>query len=117
MSRNVGYPRSGIGNVGEYQVSGHTLVVTGSAKRIYLTHVASSITLASTSGSGDLSATFYDGGHEATAFTLPGGTTARFKGKFLTFDVPVGMGALVEVTNIPSASYNVPTRGQLFSNR
>jgi len=110
------WPKPGINHAGEYQVSGHTLVITGSSKRIYLSHVASSITLSTVSGS-DLNATFYDANHEGLGFTVPSGTTARYKGKFLTFDIPVGMDALVEVTNIPSGSYPVPSRAQLFDNR
>jgi hypothetical protein len=101
------WPKAGINHVPEFQVSGHTLVITGSSETIYLTHVASSITLSADGA--DKEVTFYDGGHTGIAFTVPQDTTARFKGKFLTFSVPAGADALVEITNIPSSSYSVPT--------
>ena len=99
--------KAGINSVPEYQASGHTLVISGSGNRIFLTHVASSITVAAIDGDRDI--TFYDGDHNGVAFTVPQDSTARFKGKFLTFDVPANASALVEVTNIPSASYVVPS--------
>ena len=99
--------KAGINSVPEYQASGHTLVISGSGNKIFLTHVASSITVAAVDG--DKAITFYDGNHNGVAFTVPQDTTARFKGKFLTFEVPADASALVEVTNIPSASYIVPS--------
>ena len=103
--------KPGINHVGEFQVAGHTLAITGSAETIYLTHVASSITLSADGA--DKEVTFFDGGHTGIAFTVPQDTTTRFKGKFLTFKVPAGADALVEITNIPSSSYNPPTFAQL----
>jgi len=108
------WPKPGINHVGEFQVSGHTLVITGSAQTIYLKHVASSITVSATN---DAELTFFDGRHEGMNYTVPADTTTSFKGKFLTFKVPANMDALVEVTNIPSSSYNVPNRLQLFETR
>ena len=105
------WPRPGINHVGEYQASGHSLVITGSAKTIYLKHVASSITVSATSAA-DL--TIFDGLHEGFGFTVPENATATFKGKFLTFKVPANMDALVEITNIPSGSYRVPSRAEIF---
>ena len=104
------WPKPGVNHAGEYQVSGHTLVVTGSSDRVYLNFVASSITLSNAHASSNLDFTFYDGNHEGQAFTIPNDETVRFKGKFLTFNVPVGMDALVELTNIPSGAYDVPGR-------
>jgi len=108
----LNWPKSGVNSVAEFQTSGHTFVVTGSAKTIKLKYVASSITMSVVSGS-DLDATFYDSNHTAMPFTVPSGTTARFKGKFLTFNVPAGMDALVEVTNVPSGSYLPPSGSQM----
>lgn len=108
------WPQPGVNHVGEFQASGHTFVVTGSSNIIKLKYVASSITLSVVSGS-DLDATFYDSSHVGMPFTVPSGTTARFKGKFLTFNIPVGMDALVEVTNIPSGSYLVPSGSQMHT--
>ena len=109
------WPKPGINHVGEYQASGHTLVITGSSKIIYLSHVASSITLANTHASNNLNFTVYDSSHEAMGFTVPNDTTVRFTGKFLTFNCPADMDALVEVTNIPSASYLIPSASQMHS--
>jgi|TARA_B100000035_G_scaffold60271_1_gene48517 hypothetical protein len=106
------WPNSGISNVGEFQVSGHTLPITGSSAIIKLNYVASSITVAAIDG--DRAVTFYDGSHNAVNFTVPVDTTAKFKGKFLTFKVPANASALVELTNIPSGSYSVPTFTDLF---
>lgn len=107
------WPKPGINHVGEFQVAGHTLVITGSAKTIYLSHVASSITLANTHTSNNLDFTVYDSSHAAMAFTVPNDTVVRYTGKFLTFHVSASMSALVEVTNIPSASYLIPSASQL----
>ena len=110
------WPKPGINHVGEYQVSGHTFVATGSNKIIYLNYVASSITMAAIDA--DRAITFYDPGGAANNFTVPQDTTARFTGKFLTFKVPANASALVEVTNIPSASYisgsGAPLQTSLF---
>jgi len=107
------WPKPGINHVGEYQVSGHTLVITGSSKTIYLSHVASSITLSNAHASNNLNFTVYDSSHVAMPFTVPNDATARFTGKFLTFNCPLGMSALVEVTNISSASYLIPSASQM----
>ena len=115
---SLNWQKPGINHVGEFQASGHTLVVTGSASVIKLRYVGSSITFTNTkdyiAGAGNnLDLTIYDGQHVGTAFTLRPGATARYKGKFLTFNVQVGMDAIVEVTNIPSASYHPPSKPQL----
>ena len=102
--------RPGINHVGEFQVSGHTFVVTGSSNIIRLKYVASEITLSATA---DASFTVYDGDHTAFAFPMKAATTARFKGKFLTFKVPADMSALVALTNIPSGSYLPPSGSQV----
>lgn len=104
------WPKPGANHVGEYQASGHTFVVTGSANIIKLKYVASSITLAATA---DATASFYDSSHVQMQIPMKGSTTATFKGKFLTFNIPANMNALVSVTNIPSASYHPPSGSQL----
>ena len=108
------WPQPGVNHVGEFQSSGHTFVVTGSSNIIKLKYVASSITL-SVAGASALDATFYDSSHVAMGFTVPAASTARFKGKFLTFNIPSGMDALVEITNIPSGSYLVPSGSQIHT--
>ena len=105
------WPKPGINLVGEYQASGHVFVVTGSANTIFLKYVASSVTVAA-SDSGNF--TVYDSSHTGTPFLMPSGSVATFKGKFLTFDVPAELSAMVEVTNIPSASYNPPSGSQII---
>ena len=109
------WPKPGINHVGEFQSSGHTFVVTGSSNIIKLKYVASSITLSNCHASDNLDFTVYDSSHQAMAFTVPNDATARFKGKFLTFNVPAGMDALVEITNIPSGSYLPPSGSQLHT--
>lgn len=105
MSSNWHTP--GINHVGEFQVSGHTLVITGSAAIIDLNFVASSITVAAIDA--DKAITFYDPHGETAAFTVPVDTTCTFKGKFLRFNIPANASAIVEITNIPSGSYHAPT--------
>jgi hypothetical protein len=105
MSSN--WHKPGINHVGEFQVSGHTFVVTGSGNVIDLNYVASSITVSADGA--DKEITFYDTSGGSAAFTVPTNTTCTFKGKFLRFAVPAGADALVEVTNIPSSSYRAPT--------
>lgn len=102
----------GINHVGEFQASGHTFVVTGSSNVIRLKYVASEITLSATS---DASFTVYDSSHNGFAFPLKGSTTAHFKGKFITFNVPTNMSALVSLTNIPSGSYIPPSGSQVHA--
>ena len=106
------WPKPGINHVGEYQSAGHTLVITGSANTIYLTHVASSITVANHAG-GSKHLTVMDSSHRHMQFTVPDAEVVRFTGKFLTFHISGSMSALVEVTNIPSASYLIPSASQL----
>jgi hypothetical protein len=103
--------KMGVNYVPEYQASGHTLVVTGSSNKIFLTHVASSITVSAIDA--DKAITFYDGNHSGHDFTVPVDTTARFKGKFLTLKIPSDASALIEITNIPSSSYAVPAWHEL----
>jgi hypothetical protein len=114
----LNWQKPGIGHVGEFQAAGHTLVITGSASVIKLRYVGSSITVSNKSNPADDDAnnkalTIYDGQHIGTAFTLRPGATARYKGKFLTFNVPAGMDGIVEMTNIPSSSYDPPSKPQL----
>ena len=112
------WPKPGINHIGEFQASGHTLVVTGSSNRISLKYVASGITFTNTKNyvtndANNLSLSIYDCNHQQTTFTLRPGSTANYKGKFLTFQVPTNMDALVSITNIPSASY-VPPSGSML---
>lgn len=94
------WPRPGVNHVGEYQASGHLLPIDGSADIIRLKFVASSITFTESGGT----FTVYDSGHNAKAVTVS--TPCRLKGKFLTFSTTKD--AVVEITNIPSGSYNAP---------
>jgi hypothetical protein len=94
------WPKPGLNSVSEYQASGYALPLTGSANIRYLKYVASSITFTEAG-----SFAVYDSGHNkseiATIDVNGAGTT--FKGKFLTF---ISEGdCIVELTNIPSASY------------
>ena len=104
------WQKPGVNHVGEYQASGHTLPITGSANKIYLKYVASSITLSATA---DATASFYFG-TETMNFPLKASTTATYSGKFLTFKVPANVNALVSITNIPSASYDPPSGSMLY---
>lgn len=113
MSQN--WPKPGITHVGEFQASGHTLVLTGSSTVVQLKYVASEAVFSNTSG-GNANVTIYDSAHFGTPFTLANGATAHFKGKFLTLNVPSGVDALVSITNIPSASYLPPSGSQLKHN-
>ena len=108
------WQKPGINHVGEYQASGHTLVITGSSEdnTIYLKYVASGITVSAINA--DVDVTFYDSDHIARAFTVPIDSTASYKGKFLTFKVGNGADAVVSVTNIPSASYVPPSGSMLY---
>lgn len=108
---SIQWQKPGVNHVGEYQASGHTLVVTGSSNKIYLKYVASGMTVSAIDA--DVDITFYDSDHVAHAFTVPIDTTASYKGKFLTFNVASGADALVSVTNIPSASYAPPSGSML----
>ena len=107
---SLNWQKPGINHVGEFQASGHTLVVTGSSNKTHLKYVASSITLSATA---DATAIFYNGSHEAMDFDMKASTTATYKGKLLTFKIPTNMSALVSITNIPSASYDPPNSRQL----
>tara|TARA_Y100001937_G_C7000990_1_gene276445 strand:- start:220 stop:567 length:348 start_codon:yes stop_codon:yes gene_type:complete len=111
------WPKPGINHVGEFQVSGHTLVLTGSASEpiIRLKYVASEAVF-SNADSGDSNVTIYDSAHYGEAFTLKSGATAHFKGKFLTLKLDQNVDALVSITNIPSASYIIPSGSQLKHN-
>ena len=93
------WPKPGMNSVSEYQASGYALPLTGSANKRFLKFVASSITFTESGGQ----FTVYDSAgnaSETAPITLSGCT---FKGKFLTFISTKG--CIVELTNIPSASY------------
>jgi len=102
------WPKPGLNHVGEYQVSGYAVPITGSANIRYLKYVASSITFTEATGS----FTVYDNKHNASEVaTITSACT--FKGKFLTFISTKD--AILEVTNIPSSSYNVPLTAIIVS--
>ena len=108
------WQKPGINHVGEYQAAGHVLVITGSSTNhtIYLKYVASSIT-ATAHNTTNNTITFFDSSHAALPFEISNGTAVRFTGKFLTFKVGENCDALVEITNIPSASYSPPSGSML----
>lgn len=107
------WPKPGVGHVGEYQVSGHVLPITGSAAVINLKYLASSITVSAEGG--DAEVTFYDSGSNGVAFTVPTNSTTRFTGKFKTFKVASPGDALVELTNIHASQYDSPIFTDLFN--
>ena len=92
------WPKPGLNSVAEYQVSGYALPLTGSANIRYLKYVASSITFTEATGS----FTVYDSAGNASE-TATVTSACTFKGKFLTFISTKD--CIVELTNIPSASY------------
>ena len=104
----------GINLVGEFQASGHTFVVTGSAYAlanvVKLKYVASSITLAATDTS---TFSVFDSSHTRQQYKVPSGSCVTYKGKFLTFHCETDMTGLVSLTNIPSSSYLPPSGSQL----
>ena len=110
---SLNWPKAGVNHVAEFQASGHILPITGSGTTIRLQYVASSITVSADGTDKDI--TFYDGGHNGVIFRVPADSTARFKGKFLTFSVPTGAYSLVELTNIHSGSYNQPSYSQMYN--
>jgi len=102
------WPKPGINHVGEYQASGYLLPLSGSTNIRYLQQVASGIS-------------FLDDGN-FTVFDETGddGEGVRaiksgmfIKGKFLTYTCTVPH--IVEMTNIPAASYAAPTLASLVS--
>ena len=100
------WQKPGLNHVGEYQASGHTLPLTGSANIRYLDFVASSITFMATA-----EFIVYDNNHNASeSCTVAAGST--FKGKFLTYKCN-SADHIVELTNIPSSSYVVPNLSTL----
>jgi len=107
------WPKPGVGHVGEYQVSGHVLPITGSSAIINLNYLASSITVSAVGGTAEI--TFYDSGSNAVGHTVPSDGTIRFTGKFKKFKVASPGDALVELTNIPASSYNAPIFTDLFT--
>ncbi len=94
------YAKPGVGHVGEYQVSGHTMPIAGSSDIVKLKFVASSITFLSTG-----SFIVYDHEHNASS-TVTISAPCTVRGKFLTFKTTKD--AVVTITNIPSASYHPP---------
>lgn len=93
------WPKPGMNSVSEYQASGYALPLTGSANIRYLKYVASSITFTEAG----TFAVFDSAGNKSEVATVASGVGTTFKGKFLTF---ISEGdCIVELTNIPSASY------------
>ncbi len=100
------WPRPGVNHVGEYQASGHLIPIDGSSSIVRLKFVASSITFTEDGGS----FTVYDAQHNPST-TVTVSKSCRLKGKFLTFKTTKD--AVVEITNIPSGSYNPPLFTQI----
>ena len=100
------WPAPGVGMVGEFQASGHTMPIAGSSSVVKLKFVASSITFTESGGV----FTVYDYNHNPShPATISAPCTVH--GKFLTFKTTKD--AVVTLTNIPSGSYNPPLYTQL----
>ena len=96
------WPKPGMNSVSEYQASGYTLPLTGSANIRYLKYVASSITFTEGVDGAEGAFTVYDAaGNPSETAVIEAPCT--LKGKFLTFKSTKS--CIVELTNIPSASY------------
>ena len=95
------WPKPGLNSVGEYQASGYLLPLTGSANIRYLQQVASGISFVA-----DANFTVYDETGDDGEGVIAVKQGMIIKGKFLTFKTTKD--AIVEITNIPSASYIPP---------
>ena len=101
------WQKPGVNHVGEYQASGHILPIANTSGTHKLKFVAKAITFTNTNAA-EQPITFYDSGHNGAVFEIEAGTSIRVEGKFLTFAGHADISALVELTNIPSASYQPP---------
>ena len=111
------WQRPGVNHVGEYQASGHVLVVAQQSgnQTVNLSYVAKAITFTNSHGSASQFVKLYDnGGASSKDFYVGPGQTVKIDGKFLKFFVDGdNISAVVELTNIPSGSYTQPTWGIL----
>ena len=98
---SIHWPKPGMNSVSEYQASGYILPLTGSSNIRYLKYVASSITFMA-----DTTFSVYDNSHDDGEGLINVKAGTRVKGKFLTYKC--GNHHIVEMTNIPSASYVMP---------
>lgn len=99
------WPKPGVGLVGEYQVSGHTLPIT-TAGTHNLNYVASSIT-ATEAGV----ITFYDKDSNSVAVNVDAGV--RIVAKFTKITNTAHI--VIELTNIEASNYSAPTFADLYS--
>jgi len=107
------WPKPGIGHVGEYQVSGQILPLTGDGSVINLAKVASGITLSAPSS--DSTVTFYDGSGNTSVFVVPAGSSVYLRGKFKKLSIDNNGYAIVELTNILSSMYKPEDFADLYS--
>ena len=76
----LNWPKAGIYNVGEFQVSGHILPITGSGNVVKLKYVASGITISNATATAQ-NAEFFGGPGEGEVFPVPPNTSIRVKCK------------------------------------
>lgn len=107
----LNWQKPGINHVGEFQSSGHTLVVAQQAgdQTVDLSFVAKAITFTNSDSSAQVVKLYDSGAATSKDFYIGGNQTVKVEGKFLKFKI-VGnnISAVAELTNIPSGSYLQP---------
>ena len=107
----INWPKPGLNSTPEYQSSGHVFVVptSQSDRRIDLVNVAKAITVnTDDSQATAVQISFYDLDDTKKSVSLEGAGSHRFEIKFIRCEITASsnkVGAVVEVTNIPSASF------------
>ena len=108
----LNWQKPGINHVGEFQSSGHVLVVAQQSgnQTVDLSFVSKAITFTNSHASAAQFVKLYDsGGVSNKDFYIGPGQTVKIDGKFLKFLVDGdNISAVVELTNIPSGSYPQP---------
>ena len=105
------WPKPGFNSTPEYQSSGHVFVVPSSTnnQRIDVVNVAKAITVNTDNAeSNPAQISFYDLDDTRKTIDLEGAGSHRFEIKFIRCEITASsnnVGAIVEVTNIPSASF------------
>ena len=110
------WPRPGVNHVGEYQASGHTLVVAqqNGDQTVDLRYVAKAITFTNSTTSAETVKLYDSASASSKDFYIGANQSVKIEGKFLKFKI-VGnnISAVAELTNIPSGSYLQPAWSEL----
>ena len=113
---SIHWPKPGLNNTAEYQTSGHAFAVpsAGGPIRVDLDFVSSAVVACATNADAQIS--FFDANDVMKTVSLGAAGSHRFEVKCIRFQLTSSagnVGAVAELTNIPSSSFVAIAHGSL----